>query len=283
LHSVSLFFLFLFVFYWTWGSYEHFFGWLFNSDSYHVRYVSTVGISYWSAHIGLTLRLTGVICGLISLFSLCLNVKFPFRIKLLVAAALILEGIYYLLYIPWVPYLWRPDTYILSVSYLLQVLLTSPFLIFLAIKMKTYQSGGENRRFWKWAGLTFTCYMLSLWVNALFRWFDMVRIEGFQLLFTGIIPLGFLNGAITMSLAVVFSFAAARSILEMDQASSKRWIGLALIMLGIHYVIYFIYSQLAGLMNFILLVDVWTIPLLALGTTLLYESRERSIQIDFNS
>jgi len=149
--------------------------------------------------------------------------------------------------------------------------------------MKTYQSGGENRRFWKWAGLTFTCYMLSLWVNALFRWFDMVRIEGFQLLFTGIIPLGFLNGAITMSLAVVFSFAAARSILEMDQASSKRWIGLALIMLGIHYVIYFIYSQLAGLMNFILLVDVWTIPLLALGTTLLYESRERSIQIDFNS
>jgi hypothetical protein len=114
----------------------------------------------------------------------------------------------------------------------------------LAKKVRNYQSESDKINFWKWVSLAFLGYISALWINALFRWFDMARLEGVQLLFTGNITFGFLNGAIFMTLALLFSIIAARSISKRDVVSSKRWIGLTLTMVGLHFVLYTIYSQI---------------------------------------
>ena len=200
---VSLISLFLFVLYWTWGSYENFFGWLLNLNPNTVRYVNNYGYVFWVGHIGLTLRLAGVFMGLLSFVLLRYTHKHHSRIQRLVSIALLLEGFYFLLYFPFVERMWGPNTYFLSVAYFLQILLTTPFLFILAKKVRKYQSEFDKNNFWKWAGLAFLGYISALWVNALFRWFDMARLEGIQLLFTGNITFGFLNGAIFMTLALV--------------------------------------------------------------------------------
>jgi hypothetical protein len=268
----SLISLFLFVLYWTWGSYENFFGWLLNLNQNTVRYVNNYGYIFWVGHIGLTLRLVGVFIGLLSFILIWYANKHSFRIQRLISVALLLEGFYFLLYFPFVERMWGPNTYFLSVAYFLQILLTTPFLLILAKKVRNYQSESDKNNFWKWVSLAFLGYISALWINALFRWFDMARLEGVKLLFTGNIAFGFLNGAIFMTLALLFSIIAARSISKRDVVSSKKWIGLTLTMVGLHFVLYTIYSQIVQQMNYILLVDVWTIPFLLLGFSLLYEN-----------
>jgi hypothetical protein len=140
----------------------------------------------------------------------------------------------------------------------------------MALKTKKYTKQQNNQDFWKWSGLTFLTYIGALWINAMFRWFDMSMIEGIQFLFTGIVTYGFLNGAIFMTLALIFSILSAHSMSKLNQPKSKKWLGLSLIMIGIHYILYFVYSHFAGIMNFILLVDIWTFPLTFLGISLLF-------------
>jgi hypothetical protein len=75
-----------------------------------------------------------------------------------------------------------------------------------------------------------------------------------------------------MSLALVFSIVAARSMVKLDQGSSKsREFGVNYAWITLYHLPSLFTN--AGIMNFILLVDVWTIPLLVLGIALLYENR----------
>ena len=123
----SLVSLFLFVLYWTWGSYENFFGWLFNLNPTVVNYVNNYGFVFWVGHTGLTLRLLGVFIGLVSFVLFWGNFKHPFRTRRLISLALILESLYFLLYFPFVERMWRPQTYFLSVFPLLKILIFLTF------------------------------------------------------------------------------------------------------------------------------------------------------------
>ena len=260
--------LFIYVFYWFYVGYENFFGFLFATNPTAVNYVTYLGIVFWAGHVGLNARIIGVFLGLLSLVLLSLRITRPSKIRVLVSTALFLESIYFLLYIPYLPYLWGPGTSFLASAYFVQFLLVTPFLMILALKTFRLSRSLADKSFWKWAGMAFVAYISAFWVNVMFRWFDMASSEGLSLLLGGVVVVSFLNSVVFMSLAVAFSVLAARSLTKGD-SKAPRWIGLALIMLGLRYTVYLIYSYFTGMLNFVLLDDIWTIPLIVLGLSLL--------------
>jgi hypothetical protein len=237
-----------------------------------VSYVSFLGIVFWTGHIGLTARMIGVFLGIVSLFWSAKKESFTSKIRILVSVTLILESIYFISFIPNTPYLWRQGftgAFYLGLAYFLQFILVTPFLIILAFKIIKLNQTIEEKNFWKWAGLTFIAYTTALWINDMFRWFDMVDLEGIMFLFQGTVSINFLNSAVFMTLAIIFSIVAAFRLKNLNQESTK-WIGLTLAMIGLHYSIYLLSSYLTGMLNFVLLIDTWTIPLLALGISLFF-------------
>jgi hypothetical protein len=111
-------------------------------------------------------------------------------------------------------------------------------------------------------------YVGAMWFNVVFRWFDMIEVIGSGFLLRGATAWGFLGSMITMSVAVILSVAGAYLLAE-NRAETIRWFGLSLLMIGLHYVIYLAYSISSGNLDFALRMDVWSLPFLGLGLSLL--------------
>ncbi len=89
----------------------------------------------------------------------------------------------------------------------------------------------------------------------------------------GIHGIGFLNAIVLMPFAVIFSVAAAKCLFQQRESSAVRWFAASLIVIGLNYVIYLIYSFIANTLNSLPLVDIWVIPLLGLGVALILQVR----------
>ena len=76
-----------------------------------------------------------------------------------------------------------------------------------------------------------------------------------------------------MPLAFVLAIVGAVRQFQMKERSAMRWLGASLAAVGLNYLIYIIYSFFANSLNSLPLVDVWTVPLLALGIALIVNSR----------
>ncbi len=103
----------------------------------------------------------------------------------------------------------------------------------------------------------------------------MVFAGGLDFLLSGIDGLGFLNALIFMSFGVIFSVVEAFSLAKQKIGSAKRWLGLSLAMVGLHYVLYMVYSYIIEGLIWVWLIDVWTIPLLGLGISLLKMKQQK--------
>ena len=132
--------------------------------------------------------------------------------------------------------------------------------------MKVFRHKKNRIDWFKWAGFAFVGYIGALWVNSVFRWFDMISAEGLSVFLTGIRAVGSLNAFVVMSLALVFGVLSVYQLLN-GRKIGVRWAGLALVMVGLHYFIYLLYSYFGGMIDFVLLVEVWAIPLLGLGVS----------------
>ena len=97
----------------------------------------------------------------------------------------------------------------------------------------------------------------------------MAVVDGFSIFFNGVRSLGALNAFILMSLALVFSIIAAFSIMKKDLISSFKWLGITLMMVGTHYLISVVYHYLVGMETYLMMVEIWAIPLLGLGLVML--------------
>ena len=158
---------------------------------------------------------------------------------------------------------------IMGIDYILLALFTAPFLLILGIKIYKYKDGSKGFEAWKWVSITFVGYVASLWVNSVFKWIDMAVVDGFSIFFNGVRSLGALNAFILMSLALVFSIIAAFSIMKKDLISSFKWLGITLMMVGTHYLISVVYHYLVGMETYLMMVEIWAIPLLGLGLVML--------------
>jgi hypothetical protein len=97
----------------------------------------------------------------------------------------------------------------------------------------------------------------------------MISTEGMKFLASGPKAFGFLNSAVFMSLAIAFSIVGSYRLSRKKEKFALKWIGLSFASVGIHFVIYLIYSTYLNSLNYSLLVDIWAIPLLGLGLSIL--------------
>jgi hypothetical protein len=274
--TASLILLFMYNAYIIRGSYQIFFGYLMHEPQ-ATSYVNMTGIVFWAGHLGLTARFIGLLLGLAAVFLLWVKAN-PFsKVKCIVATALFLEGVNFLGLLPSAWWLMNPDspvyTPFLGAAYVLQFLLIVPISVVLAFKVKYYGGSSFGYGLEKWAAAAFVGYVAALGVNAVFRWFDMISIKGITFL-TGIVAVGFLSAVVLMPLAVIFAVAGAFSLGKSKTASAMKWLGLALVTVGLYYAFYLVYSYFAHSLNSVVLVDVWTVPLLGLGIAMLTSSRK---------
>ena len=217
---------------------------------------------------GIIMRFLGVSLALLSMYLFWRHKGNPVPyVKGKISTALLFEAFYYLSFTPFV-IVYIDSNPFFAVNYLLQILLISPFLINLGLKVKFDTGDSIKKGLLKSIGIAGVGYIAAIWVNNVSRWLDMTSRFGIQFLSTGITFLGFVNTIFTLSLSVVFALAGF-SLLPKKRNIATKWWGLSLIMLGVHFVIYLLHSAYVGALDFALLNEIWTVSLLGLGLSIL--------------
>ena len=234
--------------------------------------LATAYLMDYVGFFGLTARVVGASYALLSAF-LILRVEKDFFpvIRGKISKALLLEGVYYLSFIPSIYFLLAFSAlppmanFILSAQLFTQILLISPFLISLGLKVRNYELGTGGSSLLRLAGLSSMNYGIALWVTYILKWAEMASADPY--LFS-LSPrfLGLANTVTTLSLSVVFAIVGFLSILrKRDRDKSTKWWGLSAIFLSAHFIIYVLYCASVGVLYYIQLSELWVIPLLGLG------------------
>lgn len=226
--------------------------------------------------LGITGRLIGVSLGLSSAFLVWMKQKDFSAIKNLVLTSLVLEALYFISLLPSFWSLAIRNLNSLAAAYLLQTLLIAPSLITLAIKTKNHVPGSPESNLAKWVALAFAGYIAALWINVVLRWTDMFAIGGLQFLLTGIMAIGFLDAIVIMSLALILALTTTYYLIKQNRQTATKFLGLTLTAVGLHYLIYMIYAYLAEALGLAFLIDVWTIPLIGAGLSILRISLQKN-------
>lgn len=230
-----------------------------------------VATDYVLPVIGSIFRFIGVSLALLSLYLVWGPKPNPFStVKKKTAVALLFEGIYFLSLLPvnilFVFYLGPLPIFI---AFILQTLLVSPLLTVLSFKVWRYRKTAEETVL-KWAGVAAIGYLIDIWIINVFRGLSMTYIEGIGFLISDVTSLGFLNSIITLSLSLIFAVAGFYTLQKKEnRRSSTRLIAVALIMLGLHFVIFILYSAITNTWKWVLLTEIWPIVLLGLGLNML--------------
>lgn len=275
--AASLISLFLYMLYVVRGGYVILLGYLAGSG-WEVNYVTWLGPAFWASLIGITGRLIGVVFGLAAIFLLWARQKRFVAVKSLVVAALILESVYFLGLIPSLWLLLNPDSRIfvpsLGYGYLIQILCTAPFLLVLAYHVAKYRENSQQPRLLKVGAISFVAYVTALVTNEVSRWASMINAESLQFI-RGFRAVGFYDALVLMPFAIVFAGVAAYRVFKQRYHSAVSWFGASLLVIGLNYVIYLVFAYFVKSLNTLPVVDIWTIPLLALGIALLTSQRQK--------
>lgn len=269
--TISLLSLLIYVTYVLRGSYLIFFDYLSNLPS-AVNYVTFVGPAFWTSHVGITARFIGLLLGLASVFLLWIR-SWPFRrVKLFVAAALVLEAVSFLGLAPSLWLLLSPDSYIftpnLGYGYLIQIVFVVPTLLALAYEIAIYRDATKKSLLLRVGAIAFVGYVVALVANEVSRWVSMLSLESLQFI-EGIRAIGLVNAVFFMPFAVVFATIGAWRLFKHKIPSASRWLGASLLVIGLNYCIYLGFAYFVNALNTLPVVDIWTIPLAALGAALI--------------
>ncbi len=256
------------------SSFRHLFNVILGQPDF---YTGNLGM-FIASHVGLLARFFAVILALASGFLLwSTNLNSYTRLTRLVETALFLEGTYYILLFPsglwWVSLGFN----FIGLEYLLRAILAGSALLMLSFKVQDFARGMNVL---KWIGVAGVSYIVSLWFNVVFGWFDMIAVIGSGFLLTGAASWAFLVSLIAMSLGIVFAVAGAH-LLAKNQGEATKWFGLSLAMIGLHYIVYLLYSFLSGNLDPAMAIDLWALPFLGLGITLFRTKAPKNI-IDQN-
>ncbi len=221
--------------------------------------------------IGNPIRLAGAFLALFSAYLLWGPKPKAFSsVKKYVAAAVLFEGIFFLTVMPiTLIALARGVAPILMLAYIMQILLVSPVLIVLSRKIWAYTEPAKTNLL-KWASIATVSYLAGIWVNNVLSWLNAAAIADMESILSGITLLGFLNAIITLSLSIAFAFTGLHALLRKDnQKRSIKFFALALIMLGLYFVIFIFYSVVTNTLSSMFLVEIWPVTLLGLGIGML--------------
>ncbi len=257
--------------------YQHFLNVVEGRPDFYVKFTWSI---FWAGLVGQNCLFVAGILGLLSLIIVWFRRKDFLGIKLLVASALALVGIYYLCLSPSVPFLIKSLTFtsrtfgsnFLGLTYVVQIASIVPTIFALSYKVARYKVHADRTALLKWASVAFAAFVLALWANIALRWLDMLFTSGVGTFFSargGIRILGFLDGVVCMSLALVFAVLCSFRSIKQQFTSAFTWMGLSMILMGFQYVVFLIYAYEVNFFSVALLLDWWTVPLLGLGATIL--------------
>ena len=241
---------------------------------------TSLSIAYlmdYTGFFGLMIRVVGASYALLSAFLILKNEKESFpAVRDKISKALLLEGVYYLSFIPAIFLLLgfsalpSVSNFLLSTVFSTQILLLSPFLIKLATTVKKYESDVDRPSLIRLAGLSYMNFAIAQWVTYMLKWREMMAVDPYLFSALSVRILGFLNTVVVQSLAVIFAVVGGLLILrKRGLGKAIRWWGLSLIFLSLHIIIYVIYVTSVGITRFIQFGELWLIPLIGLGSYLL--------------
>jgi hypothetical protein len=257
--------------------YQHFFNVVEGRPDFYVKFTWSI---FWAGLVGQNCLFVGAIVGLLGLLIVWFWRKDFARIKVLVASALALVGIYYVCLSPSVPFLIRSlnfnsrtfGSYFLGLTYVVQIVFVVPTILALSYKVARYKGPADKVALLKWASVAFAAFVVALWANIALRWLDMLFTSGvgtFLSVGDGIRVFGFLDGIVCMSLALVFGVLCSYRSMKQQFNSAVTWMGLSMVLMGFQYATFLIYAYEVNFLSVALLLDWWTIPLLGLGATIL--------------
>jgi hypothetical protein len=187
------------------------------------------------------------------------------RTERVAEAALFLQGTYFVLLFPSGLWWLGLGFNFLGLAYLLEAAIAGSALLVLSFKIRDF---GKDTNVLKWVGIASLAYVVALWFNSVFRWFDQIVVIGSEFLLRGSTSWGFLVSLTAMSLAVVFAVPGAYFVAK-NKGESIWWFGLSLVMIGTYYVVYVAYSFTSSNLDSAMQIDVWTLPFLFLGIAML--------------
>jgi len=238
----------------------------------------------YSSFLGLVVRVFGASYALLSVLPIFRDEKsFFLEIKNRISRALLLEGCHYLFFIPAILFMLPNISALPAISNLLlsiilvaQILLITPILINLAVKVKDYESDADKLLTIRWAGLSYMSFVIAMWITYVLKWGEMMAVD--PLLFSTLLSvriLGFMNTVFVHSSAAIFAVIGVYLILKKhDIGRSVRFLGLSSVLISLHMIVYVIYVTLVGATWFIPLGELWLIPPIGLGLYLLLKTPE---------
>ncbi|HLN46539.1 MAG TPA: hypothetical protein VK209_12610 [Candidatus Sulfotelmatobacter sp.] len=197
--------------------------------------------------------------------------------------AVLLEGIYYLFNIPFIAYLFvRAFTspgassaailtyYGAAISYAGQILFVTP--VFLMLYRKLSNSVHDRREIAKWGALAITGFILGLWVKHFMLAIYAIGID-FSSTFHAV---GSLDSILTLLIAALIMIVI---FIPLYRKTSIRFnakvLGAAFIVAGLYATIYLLISLVdEQYMNWLSLIDWWTIIFIVLGLGFLIRRKE---------
>ena len=229
---------------------------------------------------GLMIRVVGASFALLSIFLIFKNKKDRFYvIQNSISTAIILEGVYYLFFIPAIIFMLlnftalpKISNLLLSTAFSTQILLITPLLIKLGSIVKNFESSINKILLIRYIGLSYMSFVISLWITYILKWIEMMAVDPYLFSALSFRILGFLNTVIVQSLTIIFAVIGVMFILKNHLNKAIRWLGFSLIFLSLHIIIYVIYVTSVGITRFIQFGELWLIPIFGLGIYLLYKN-----------
>ena len=237
-------------------------------------------IMEYTGFLGLIIRVAGASCAVAAFYLIAKGglSSFP-KHRNKVTAALLLNGVYFLTFIPAVYFLLNYSALptisnrLLSLSIITQIGLVSTFLIFLGLKTRRNDFNADSPSLWKWIAYASMAYVFAIWITYMSKWTEMMAVDPYLFSALSARIVGFLNTTIVQSLAVFFAIAAVASIYlkKISHKASLLW-GFSVLFLSLHTIIYTFYCASVGIARFIIFGELWQIPLIAVGAYLIYGS-----------
>jgi hypothetical protein len=236
-----------------------------------------VSASYLMEYVGFLGLGVRLVAACFALFAAVLFLRGePFssmRLRNAASWALLLEGLYFVSFIPAFYYLAEVSTLpvtsraCLSGQLGVQLGLIAPTLILLSLKLKsTAQVAPAKIK--KYAAVAAVSYVVALWVSYWFKWAEMSALEGVGFLFEVPRVVAFMNTAIVFSLAVLFAVLGAKSLLRGGAHAARFW-GISTVLLSTHIIVFEIFCLSVNAAFLAVFGEIWLIPLMALGVYLL--------------
>ena len=221
------------------------------------------------ASVGLIARFVGAFYTVFLAFSfLKAKSSLPSSFRGNVCKALLCEGIYYLSFLPGVYCFLISESYpypFIEASYLIQILLVSPLFVVLGLKVQAQASSLDKLS--RLVGAAALCCLIAMWIINEFKWLEALIPLSSAL--APLVVIGFSNTTFTSLLSIAFAFAGILPILRKSGSINLRMCGLSLTLLGLQSLIFMLYSVAVGALKFVLLSEIWPIPTIGLGISLL--------------